>query len=70
MEMARNKTEISVSQRKYVTDLMKEIGMLGCKPIDTPMDPNVKLGKTKGGIPVEKFTSRTQDLILLSLSAV
>lgn len=27
--------------------LLKERGMLGCKLIDTPMDPNVKLGMTE-----------------------
>ena len=32
-----------MSQRKYVLDILKEIGMLDCKPVDTPMDPNVKL---------------------------
>ena len=31
-----------MSQRKYVLDILEEIGMLDCKPIDTPMDPNVK----------------------------
>ena len=32
-----------MSQRKYVLDILKETGMLDCKLIDTPMDPNVKL---------------------------
>ena len=32
-----------VSQRKYILDILEEIGMLDCKPVDTPMDPNVKL---------------------------
>ena len=32
-----------MSQRKYVLDILEEIGMLDCKPVDTPMDPNVKL---------------------------
>ncbi|RVW89031.1 Retrovirus-related Pol polyprotein from transposon RE2 [Vitis vinifera] len=30
-------------QRKYALDILEETGMLDCKPIDTPMDPNVKL---------------------------
>lgn len=33
MEMTRNKTEISVAQRKYVIDLLNEIGMLGCNQL-------------------------------------
>ena len=43
IEVARNITEISVSQRKYVLDLLKDTGMMGCKPLDTPIDPSIKL---------------------------
>ena len=32
-----------MSQRKYVLDILEEAGMLDCKPVDGPMDPNVKL---------------------------
>ncbi|XP_031264860.1 uncharacterized protein LOC116123194 [Pistacia vera] len=42
MEIARSKKGISVSQRKYVLDLLKEIGMLRCKPVETPIEPNLK----------------------------
>ena len=31
MEVARNKNGISVSQRKYVLDLLKKTGMMGCR---------------------------------------
>lgn len=40
MEVAGNKTGISVTQRKYMMNLLKETGMLGCKPTNTPMDPS------------------------------
>lgn len=40
MEVARNKTGISVTQRKYMLNLLKETGMLGCKPTNMPMDPS------------------------------
>ena len=43
MEVARNRSGISISQRKYVLDLLVETWMLGCKPIDTPINPNLKL---------------------------
>ena len=43
MEIARNKYGIFVSQRKYVLDLLKEIGLLGCKPTDTPVNCNAKI---------------------------
>ena len=32
-----------MSQRKYVLDILEETGMLDCKLVNTPMDPNVKL---------------------------
>ena len=54
MEVARSKRGIVVSQRKYVLDLLKETGMLGCKPADTPMDTNTKLGIDNNGGPVDK----------------
>ncbi|KAH9722152.1 retrovirus-related pol polyprotein from transposon RE1 [Citrus sinensis] len=44
MEVARSKKGIVVSQRKYILDLLKETGISGCKPIDTPMKYNLKLG--------------------------
>ncbi|RVW63213.1 Copia protein [Vitis vinifera] len=54
MEVARSRKGIVVSQRKYILDLLKEIGMLGCKPIDTPMDSQKKLGIEKESTPVDR----------------
>lgn len=54
MEVARSRKGISISQRKYVSDLLKDTGMLSCKPIDTPMDPNLKLGAKEDCAPVDK----------------
>ena len=54
MEVMRSTLGISVSQRKYVLDLLKETGMLGCKPIDTPMDPNTKLSDSSMQSPIDK----------------
>lgn len=34
----------SVSQWKYTLDLLNETGPSGCKPVDTPMNGNSKLG--------------------------
>ena len=47
MEFARSKEGIFVNQLKYVLDLLNETGMLGCKPVETPIEPNIKLQPTK-----------------------
>lgn len=32
-----------ISQRKYVLDILEETGFMNAKPMDTPIDPSVKL---------------------------
>jgi hypothetical protein len=46
IEVARSKVAIFITQRKYILDLFKETGLLGCKVIDNPMEVNVKLRET------------------------
>ena len=53
MEFARSKKGISVSQRKYILDLLEETGMLGCKPSKTPIELGNKT-KMLEGEPVNK----------------
>jgi len=43
MEVARSKKGISVSQQKYVLDLLQETCMSGCRTVDTFVDPNAIL---------------------------
>ena len=43
IEIAQSKSGVVLSQRKYALDILEETGMLDCKSVDTPMDPNVKL---------------------------
>ena len=40
-----------MSQRKQDLDILEETGMLDCKPVNTPMDPNVKLVPRQGEPP-------------------
>ena len=54
IEVARSKDGIFISQRKYVLDLLKETGMLGCKACATPLEPNQKLGDDAGGEVVDR----------------
>ena len=42
IEVERSRKGLSLSQRKYVLDLLKETGMIGCKPASTPMEHNLK----------------------------
>ncbi|XP_049931235.1 retrovirus-related Pol polyprotein from transposon RE1 isoform X2 [Nymphaea colorata] len=43
IEFARNQKGLIMCQRKYVTDVLQETGMLGCRPASTPMDINTRL---------------------------
>jgi hypothetical protein len=43
IEVSRSPQGILLSQRKYVLDMLTECGLLGCKPVDTPMLPTRKL---------------------------
>lgn len=40
IEVAHSKQGIFISQQKYVLDLLKETGKLGCKPVATPIEYN------------------------------
>ncbi|XP_020254028.1 uncharacterized protein LOC109831099 [Asparagus officinalis] len=44
MKIARGAEGIVLSQRKYALDLLKETGILGCKPVTIPIDQKFKLG--------------------------
>ena len=49
IEVARSKHGIFISQRKYVLDLLNEVGMLGGRPIGTPIEANLKLRISEDG---------------------
>ena len=45
IEVARSRQGIFLSQRKYILDLLAEVGLLECKPADIPIVQNRKLGE-------------------------
>nr|CAN77210.1 hypothetical protein VITISV_000141 [Vitis vinifera] len=48
IEIAQSSFVVVLSQMKYALDILEETGRLDCKPVDTPMDPNVKLVPGQG----------------------
>ncbi|XP_019102754.1 uncharacterized mitochondrial protein AtMg00810-like [Beta vulgaris subsp. vulgaris] len=48
IEVARGTDGLFLSQRKCAFDVLTETSMLGCKPIDTPMEKNHKLAHVEG----------------------
>lgn len=61
IEVARSQRGIFLSQRKYVLDLLSEVGLLDCKPADTPIVQNHKLAKCSNHVPANK--ERYQQLV-------
>ena len=81
IEVAHSKRGIFVSQQKYVLDLLRETGKIGCKPAETPIEPNHKLGEANGDVPVDKgnyqrlvgrliYLSHTRPNIAFAMSVV
>jgi hypothetical protein len=54
IKVARSKQGIFLSQRKYILDLLSEVGLLDCKPVDTPIIQNHKLGEYPDHVPTNK----------------
>ncbi|XP_031261729.1 uncharacterized protein LOC116119932 [Pistacia vera] len=48
MEINQSAGGIFVCQQKYTAEILMEFGMENCKPVDTPLVPNLKLSKQDG----------------------
>ncbi|GAV66327.1 hypothetical protein CFOL_v3_09837, partial [Cephalotus follicularis] len=70
IEVVRSKKGVSLSQRKYVLDLLSETVMLGSKPVDIPIDPYKKFGVDDGSPlkDVHRYRSLIGKLIYLTVT--
>ncbi len=68
IEVYRSKRGIFINQKKYILDLLAEVGMLDCKPADTPIVTNHRLQTSLEGEPSdrEKYQKLVGKLIYLS----
>jgi hypothetical protein len=68
IEVARSNQGIFLSQRKYILDLLSEVGLLECKPAETPIVQNHKLGEHPDQVPTnkERYQRLVGKLIYLS----
>jgi hypothetical protein len=48
IKIAHSNGELFLSQRKYILDLLKEIGKIECKSVSTPIDRKYKLNSENG----------------------
>jgi len=54
IEVVRSKHGIFLCQRKYNIDLLSETGLLGSKPVDTPIEQNHKLFQCSNSANIDK----------------
>jgi Reverse transcriptase (RNA-dependent DNA polymerase) len=68
IEVMRSERGITLSQRKYILDLLAEVRMLNCKPADTPVIQNLKLEENAEQAPTnkERYQRLVGKLIYLS----
>lgn len=70
LEIARTSQGISLCQRIYALEILTATGMLGCKPVSTPMVPNLHLALKDGDLidEPERYRSLVGRLMYLTIT--
>ena len=55
LELTYTETGISISQHGYIEKILLRFGMSECRPVATPLDPNMPLRKAEPGTEIEDF---------------
>jgi transposase InsO family protein len=58
IEVIRNRKEktITITQRQYIKNVLERFEMINCKPVRSPLDPNIKLKKEENAEPLSTST--------------
>ncbi|GAV65217.1 LOW QUALITY PROTEIN: hypothetical protein CFOL_v3_08732, partial [Cephalotus follicularis] len=72
IEVAYSNVSIALSQRKYTLDILGDVGLRDSKPVDTPMDPCVKLDNEQGDLlyDFEKYRRLVGKLNYLTITRI
>lgn len=59
VEVTRSKCTCTISQRKYVIDILAKFNMLDCKPVQTPLATSISLSHGDGAMAADASIYRT-----------
>ena len=63
IEVKKHKDGLHLSQEKYATDLVRKVGLQGCKPSFTPLSSSEKLSLTEGQLLNQEDSTKYRSLV-------